>query len=133
MKNTNVECRNTIALISGILPHLRAKPKSFADSLSQAHDDEVVGGQFTGNMKKHRSADAHYYKHWGDGLLGRRGGFWKKPLDSILVGGTGASLFLTHDVCYARGSAIAAYCTISYGIGIASAVAGIEILSHLDD
>ena len=53
-------------------------------------------------MKKHRSADAHYYKHWGDGLLTGRGGFWKKPLDSIVVGGGGSLLFLTHDVCFTR-------------------------------
>ena len=54
-------------------------------------------------MKKHRSADAHYYKHWGDGLLTGRGGFWEKPLDSIFIGGGGSLLFLTHDVCFTRG------------------------------
>ncbi|MCB1194046.1 MAG: RHS repeat-associated core domain-containing protein [Leptospiraceae bacterium] len=90
------------AFLSGVLPHLRAKPKSFADTLAQAHDDEVWGGELGGNMKKHRSADAHYYKHWGDGLLGRRGGFWKKPLDSIVIGGIGSALFLTHDVLFTR-------------------------------
>ena len=90
------------AFYGGILPHLRAKPKSFADSLAQRHDDDVVGGQLEGDMKKHRSADAHYYKHWGDGLLTGRGGFWEQPLDSIFVGGGGSYLFLTHDVCVTR-------------------------------
>ena len=107
MKNTNVEFIKTIAFYEGVLPHLRAKPKSFADTLSQAHDDQVPGSQLSGDLRKHRSADAHYYKHWGDGLLGRRGWFWKKPLDSIFVGGVGSALFLTDEVCFRRGLHVA--------------------------
>ncbi|MCP5493255.1 MAG: RHS repeat-associated core domain-containing protein [Leptospiraceae bacterium] len=90
------------AFYNGILPNLRARPKSFADRLAMVHDDEVPGSEFNGSRDKHRSADAHYYKHWGDGLLTGRDGFWEQPLDSIFVGGGGSYLFLTHDVCVTR-------------------------------
>ena len=64
------------------------------------------GSELGGNMKKHRSADAHYYKHWGEGLLTGKGGFYKKPLDSIFIGGIGSALFLTHEVCFTRDNLI---------------------------
>ena len=58
-------------------------------------------------MKKHHSVDTNYYKHWGEGLLTGKGGFWKKPLDSIFIGGVGSALFLTDEVCFRRGLHVA--------------------------
>ena len=89
-----------------LIPLLSPELKSFADGLAQRHDRDVPGDmlgfpdQFF-SLKfhaRHIKADGNYVGGFLKGMFTPSSGFWKTPLDSIVVGGGGSVLF-SGDAC----------------------------------